>query len=207
MTDEAFLSRWARRKQQVKSGELPPPEPPPQVAPALPGAPVKAEQPAQPPTDAPNNEAPPLPTLEDVAALTRESDYARFLQPGVDNGVKQAAMKKLFFSDPHYNVMDGLDVYIGDYNTPDPLPASMLRQMVQAKFLGLFDDEEEEKKNPTLAEASTDGAARPDAPPLTASAHEDPDLQLQPDDAARCESAGGGADAESGDGQQRDNVG
>jgi hypothetical protein len=30
--------------------------------------------------------------------------------------------------------MDGLDIYIGDYNTPDPLPAGMLAKMVGAEF-------------------------------------------------------------------------
>ena len=30
-------------------------------------------------------------------------------------------MKKLF-SDPHFNVMDGLDTYIDDYGKPDPIP-------------------------------------------------------------------------------------
>ena len=37
--------------------------------------------------------------------------------------------------------MDGLDTYIDDYSKPDPMPAAMLRQMAQSKFLGLFDDE------------------------------------------------------------------
>jgi hypothetical protein len=37
--------------------------------------------------------------------------------------------------------MDGLDTYIDDYGKPDPLPAGMLRQMVQSQLLGLFDDE------------------------------------------------------------------
>ena len=37
-----------------------------------------------------------------------------------------AALKKLF-SDPHFNVMDGLDTYIDDYGKPDPIPPSMLR--------------------------------------------------------------------------------
>jgi hypothetical protein len=134
-------------------------------------------------------EAPPLPTLADVAALTRDSDYKRFVVPGVDEGVKRAAMKKMFFSDPHFNVMDGLDTYIGDYNTPDPIPASMLRKMWQSKALGLFDDEEDEEKAPqlaTAAQASRDGAA---PAPLSQSStepavplDENPDLRLQPDD-------------------------
>ena len=63
----------------------------------------------------------PPPTLDDVAQLTADSDYSRFVRSDVDDGVKRAAMKKLF-ADPHFNVMDGLDVYIDDYNKPDPLP-------------------------------------------------------------------------------------
>ena len=96
----------------------------------------------------------------------------------VDSGVKNAALKKLF-ADPHYNVMDGLDIYIGDYNTPDPLPKSMLRQMVQSRLLGLFDDEPEAPAAPTPPAS----AAAP-APPAKTLPDEDPDLRLQPDDAA-----------------------
>ena len=76
-------------------------------------------------------------------------------------------MKKLFASDPHFNVMDGLDTYIDDYNKFEPIPKSMLRQLVSARALGLIDDELEEQPKP-------DNAAT----------HEDADLQLQPDDAA-----------------------
>ena len=89
------------------------------------------------PAATPRDERPPPPTLADVATLTRESDYSRFVAPEVDGEVKNAALKKLF-GDPRFNVMDGLDVYIDDYSKPDPLPASMLRQMAQAAFLGLI---------------------------------------------------------------------
>jgi hypothetical protein len=53
-------------------------------------------------------------------------------------------MKKLF-SDPHYNIMDGLDIYIGDYSKEDPLPPGMLEKMVQSSMLGLFKKVEEVK--------------------------------------------------------------
>ena len=53
-------------------------------------------------------------------------------------------MKKLF-ADPHFNVMDGLDIYIDDYSKPDPIPTPMLRQLASAKFLDLFDEEEKEE--------------------------------------------------------------
>jgi hypothetical protein len=79
--------------------------------------------------------------------------------------VKNAALKKLF-ADPQFNVMDGLDTYIDDYGKPDPLPERMLRQMVQARFLGLF---------ATKKKHSRGERRGPD---------EDADLRLQPDDAA-----------------------
>ena len=174
--DDNFLSRWSRRKVLVKQGEVVPtervlePVPPPQSVRAEP-----VEAPPAPDTGPSTRSGrtgaqppPPLPTLADVAQLTRESNFARFVAPNVDPSVKNAAMKKLF-ADPHFNVMDGLDTYIDDYNKFEPIPRSMLRQMVHARALGLLDVELEEQ--PTVDNAP---------------AHHDPnaDLQLQPDDAA-----------------------
>ena len=52
--------------------------------------------------------------------------------------------------------MDGLDTYIDDYGRADPIPKSMLRQMVQARMLGLLDDEMEEQPVPAGAVTSGD---------------------------------------------------
>uniref|UniRef100_B1XTZ3 Uncharacterized protein n=1 Tax=Polynucleobacter necessarius subsp. necessarius (strain STIR1) TaxID=452638 RepID=B1XTZ3_POLNS len=41
------------------------------------------------------------------------------MRPDVDPTVQQAALKEMF-TDPHFNVMDGLDIYIDDYSKPDP---------------------------------------------------------------------------------------
>ena len=87
-----------------------------------------------------------LPTLEDVLKLTKDSDYSAYVKPGIDPAVQQAAMQKLF-SDPHYNIMDGLDIYIDDYSKPDPIPLEMLKQLNQSQLLGLFKTSEEEKDN------------------------------------------------------------
>ena len=192
--DEGFLSRWSRRKAQLRTGVES--EPAPAVLPVIPAqatAPV-AVVPAASEVAPPPLEAAPLPTMDDVAALSRESDYARFVMPGVDDGVKSAAMKKLF-SDPHFNVMDGLDTYIDDYNKPDPIPLAMLRQMNQSKFLGLFDDEQRDDEQSDgepddnrriepmqgTAQALPPEAATNAAPNPIADDH-DADLQLQPDD-------------------------
>ena len=189
-----FLSRWSRRKEQVRAGggvdgvdgavavvavvAVPAPvaiEPVVAAAAVVEAAPADAVAPA----------APPPPTLADVALLTRESDYTRFIAPGIDEGVKRAAMKKLF-TDPHFNIMDGLDTYIDDYGKPDPIPLAMLRQMNQSKFLRLFDDDEDaapdgdKKDEPN--DAATASAARPTDP--TTPPDDDPDLRLQQDDDA-----------------------
>ncbi|NBY00246.1 MAG: DUF3306 domain-containing protein [Burkholderiaceae bacterium] len=85
--------------------------------------------------------------MDDVAKLNHQDDFSVFMQSGVDPDVKRAAMKKLF-SDPRYNIMDGLDIYIDDYSKPDPIPPEMLRRLVQSQMLNLFKTEEEEKDKP-----------------------------------------------------------
>jgi hypothetical protein len=191
---DGFLSRWSRRKVQAREGVVPEPAMPraapvqapaataPQpVAPASP-TPTPNPPPTQLPAEAKSTAAAPPPTLEEVSRLTRESDYSRFVGQGVDPGVKNAALRKLF-TDPHFNVMDGLDIYIDDYNTPDPLPAGMLEKMVQSEALGLFSKTPETPDDPTPTEPLA--AAQADTPrhPQEALAHEDPDLRLQPHDA------------------------
>jgi Protein of unknown function (DUF3306) len=204
-----FFSRWSQRKVQARVGaplaEPVVPAPPPAVPPraderptgrvAVPAATTEA------PDATPAAEKPAPPTLDDVAALTPESDYARFVARDVDAPVRNAALKKLF-TDPHFNVMDGLDTYIDDYGIPDPLPEGMLRQMAQAEFLGLFRDEDKAKED---AQAAAALQAGPESDPTPTSANElahdcdagtlpaltedlppdeDPDLRLQPHDAA-----------------------
>jgi len=75
--------------------------------------------------------AAPLPPVD---VLTIDSDYAPFMQTGVDESLKRSALKKLF-SDPRFNVMDGLDVYIDDYSKPDPIDPDILRTLVQARYI------------------------------------------------------------------------
>jgi hypothetical protein len=77
--------------------------------------------------------------------------------------------------------MDGLDIYIDDYSQPDPLPQSMLRQMASAKFLKLFDDDEEEAqkaKDATVNAATNTESVRETAqkPPDDSVAQSEPAL-------------------------------
>lgn len=205
---EGFFGRWAKRKDAVRRGEEVAPEPelpPPQPSPRGRGG-FDSSPPSLGEGQGGGTERQPLPTLDDTHSLTPASDFTRFVQPDVPPEVKNAALKKLF-ADPHFNRMDGLDVYIDDYNKPDPLPASMLRQLASAKALNLF-DEEEEQLPPPLGEGEGGGtpgreSAEDSAPdsvaqsaPRTGDAsppaapHADPDLRLQQDDAPGPEGPG-----------------
>lgn len=142
---DGFLGRWSRRKQEVREGK-----PVQDPAPPMPQAPVPAgvnapaplaAQPAAAPVP-PEPAAPPLPTLQDAQSLSIDSDFKPFASRAVAPEVRNAAMKKLF-TDPHFNVMDGLDIYIDDYTQPDPLPAAMLKEMASAQFMGLVEEEPE----------------------------------------------------------------
>lgn len=72
-----------------------------------------------------------LPPLE---SLTIDSDFSPFMQPGVDEGLKRSALRKLL-RDPRFNVMDGLDVYIDDYSKPSPLEPELARTLMQARYI------------------------------------------------------------------------
>lgn len=203
-----FFSRWSQRKTQVRTGQpvAVDPEFPPQVSgrpeehalaksvasPADGSATVESAPPAE----------PPVPTLDDVAQLGKDSDFKPFVARNVPAEVRNAAVKKLF-ADPHFNVMDGLDIYIDDYSQPSPLPASLMAKMVGAQFLKLVDDPEQVPRrteapdhDPALPEAATTSPERveeasgdPSTVPDTEIADTEPthddhtDLQLQPDHA------------------------
>jgi hypothetical protein len=196
-----FFSRWSQRKQAVKQGiTLPEAQAadsnqadkplPLQQASAGASDPLQTVQ-----------ESAPVPTLEDVAKLTPESDFSSFMTQNVPSEVKNAAVKKLF-ADPHFNIMDGLDIYIGDYNTPDPLPEGMLAKMVGAQFLGLVKAPEDVAQsdarpsvslNPPEAKLSASAEITTDAPaPLKIDPvqHDHTHLRLQSDDAPAAPEAG-----------------
>lgn len=219
---DGFFSRWSRRKVAARQGEVlvepafPAPVPPRGPAPAAAGVPASVS------ADLPGGElrtaaapaaAEPAPTLEDVAALETGAEVARFVAPGVAGQVKNAALKKLF-ADPHFNVMDGLDVYIEDFGRPDPLPAEMLRAMLDSpsfRFLAPPPEPPPGEAQPpeSLPIARVD--PEPPAEPLPVAGglpcqdprpvgpDEDPDLRLQPLDALDAVPAGPGAPGPGGD--------
>ena len=138
-----FLSRWSRRKLAAVAqaeavvpvaGESPAPlrseaADPLSVVPAAPDGAASAETLAGAAAEA---------GLPPVESLSLSSDFTAFLKDEVSEALRRKALHKLF-SDPHFNQMDGLDIYIDDYSRPDPIPPEILAKLQHARE-GLADD-------------------------------------------------------------------
>jgi hypothetical protein len=147
-----FLNRWSR----LKSGE--------EVELEKKSADQTKRELTNPPEaqqdSAETKEAPPSATLDDVEKIDRFApDFSSFMKPDVDPAVQQAAMKKMF-SDPHFNVMDGLDIYIDDYSKPDPIPLEMLKRMVQSDMLNIFRKDSDDEA--PVTQAADDKVSKPE---------------------------------------------
>lgn len=116
MAADDFFSRWSRKNEEARLAR-------------------ELEQAAAPlAAPAPDPYEGRLPTLEDVQQVAIDADFSPFLRQGVDESVKRSALKKLF-TDPHFNIMDGLDIYIDDYSKSDPIPPEMMAMLRHAKDL------------------------------------------------------------------------
>ena len=144
MAENNFLSRWSRKKAGLTEETTPTPSAAPIAKVTTPTSVSKNED-RELTKSSPDQDQtkPPPPTLDDVEKIDVKSpDFSAFMRPDVDPLVQQAALKKMF-SDPHFNVMDGLDIYIDDYTKSDPIPLDMLKRMQQSELLGLFKSAEE----------------------------------------------------------------
>jgi len=159
---DGFLGRWSKRKAGIEVDALEKKVDTPKES-----APVSSVEKAV-------EETPPPPSLDDVAKIDRfDPDFSAFMKPDVDPAVQQAALKKMF-TDPHFNIMDGLDIYIDDYSKPDPLPPGMLERMVQSDMLNLFRKSSDEL--PQDAEQNGIQAANPQLEGDTLAAQQQSDL-------------------------------
>ncbi len=67
-----------------------------------------------------------------LANLGPDSDFGQFLRQEISEEIRRKAMKTLF-ADPHFNVMDGLDIYIDDYSISEPIPDEMMALLNQTR--------------------------------------------------------------------------
>lgn len=143
---ERMLSRWSRLKRESASAANEAEASPDQLA-------VEAENELEQAgeVDRPARKEEPITELPSLDELGPESDFQGFMKPDVDDGLRRAALKKLF-SDPHFNVTDGLDVYAEDYTKLESMTPAMVAGLKHAQRL-LFGDADGDKRTDAASAA------------------------------------------------------
>jgi hypothetical protein len=113
--NEAFLSRWSRRKQEAN---IPQEERTAHMA--VPDQDQTQEQESRRPLSDAD-----MPSIE---SLDEHSDYSGFLSPEVSEALRQQALQKLFRS-AVFNVCDGLDDYAEDFTNFEKLGEVMTAEL------------------------------------------------------------------------------
>lgn len=161
--DDHFLSRWSRLKKDARQGEEAPARTVEAREPLVPTAAPATEPPETQAAAAPVP-APELPPIESLKGLA--SDYTEFLKPGVDDGLRREALKKLF-ADPYFETFEKFEAYCEDYTQGEPIPPAMLRTLVHARGL-LFDEKDEKEEKEEEGKEGASDAVASDEPRLDA---------------------------------------
>jgi hypothetical protein len=127
--DESRLGRWARLKAEARAAEReaePAPAVPPVVAveppvPAVPEAPPEQRE-----EEAKQVE---LPSIE---SLTNESDFSLFMRGGVPDGLRKAALRKLWLADSHFAQIDISECHSIDFNAVPTFPEGLKNTIYRA---------------------------------------------------------------------------
>ncbi len=108
--DKPFLSRWSERKRAVQAEEAAR-----EKAPEPDERDVSRAEAEEAEREANRTAAEAI----DLEALTDASDYAPFFRAGVPLALKNAALRKLWRSNPVFAVLDGLNDHDLDYRWPE----------------------------------------------------------------------------------------
>jgi Protein of unknown function (DUF3306) len=110
MSDEEFLKRWSRRKQESKAAEQAP-SPPGQTAAA---SPETTEVASEPEID--------LSKLPSIDSITAATDITEFLRKGIPAELSRAALRRAWAADPAIRDFVGLAENAWDFTDPDAIP-------------------------------------------------------------------------------------
>lgn len=115
--------------------------------------------------------------LPPISTISLAEDFTPFMQAKVPQALKQQALKALF-KEPHFNVMDGLDIYIDDYTVFEPISPEVMATLSSWKTImnpsqqvvtpgGYAVDVQSEEGKAVLAERARIAAINAsDSPPL-----------------------------------------
>jgi len=114
MSDQEFLARWSRRKQEARSGNAAPEPAEPMEVHDLTPPPGTAENPPNPDVDLSS-----LPPIESIDAAT---DITTFLRKGIPQELSRAALRRAWSADPAIRDFIGLAENAWDFNDPNAMP-------------------------------------------------------------------------------------
>lgn len=113
--EKGRLARWSQRKAEARprGGGAAPATPEELAAPPLATGAAKDD-----PYAGADSKAPPATEhdLPDIESLTPGSDFTAFMKEGVPAGLRRLALRKLWASDPMFNVIDEMVEYGEDYS-------------------------------------------------------------------------------------------
>ena len=112
MSDEEFLKRWSRRKQEAKVAVQAPPAPAAETKDAaIPNTPVD--------TPEPEIDLSKLPPIDSITAAT---DITEFLRKGIPAELSRAALRRAWAADPAIRDFVGLAENAWDFTDPNAMP-------------------------------------------------------------------------------------
>src|SRR5260370_15612362 len=131
MSDQDFLARWPRRRQEARSGNAAPEGAEPMEAHDLTPPPGTAENPPNPDVDLSS-----LPPIESIDAAT---DITAFLRKGIPQELSRAALRRAWTTDHAIRDFVGLAENAWDFNDPNAMPGFGPLDCSEAKLGELVD--------------------------------------------------------------------
>lgn len=113
MSDEDFLARWSRRKQQARDGCAEPQQDASEEAQREAQSTAATEEGSKPEVDLSN-----LPPIESIDAAT---DVTAFLREGIPQELSRAALRRAWTADPAIRDFVGLAENAWDFNDPNAM--------------------------------------------------------------------------------------
>jgi Protein of unknown function (DUF3306) len=159
MSDEQFLARWSRRKQETKAGQAEPAREEAAGAHGLAPSDRAGAEPVPSEADLSN-----LPPIESIDAAT---DVTAFLRKGIPQELSRAALRRAWSADPAIRDFVGLAENAWDFNDPNAMagfgPLDYSAEQVNALVRRIVGDVVETARSlpNQLATAAEDSARSP----------------------------------------------
>jgi hypothetical protein len=149
-SDEGFLSRWSRRKQQAKTDLK-------DASNDNPAAQTIAEAKQQANVPIAEDEMPGDSDMPPIESLDEDSDYSGFMSPNVSDELRNLALRKLFRAGG-FNERDGLDDYDDDFTNFEKL-GNVITAEMRHQMARINDAMEGDDSNQVLLDTGDEGAS------------------------------------------------